>query len=260
MDQAQVDVSHLYLAGINPILEALKSDDAALEKIFVRHGSKHPASLTSLARQRMIPLSTLSNEKFDRLAKQIGAHKHHQNVIALRRAYRTLSWDHVLALITRIPPPIVVACDQITDPHNFGAIIRSAAAAGADAVIAPVHNSAPLTPATMAAASGAIEHIPIVRVRSLVTALADARERGFQIIGTAADGEHLYTMLRYDQPLIVVIGSEASGIRQSIRRLCHTFVRIPLARPIESLNASVAAAIVLFEIQRQRTTARSDMA
>jgi 23S rRNA (guanosine2251-2'-O)-methyltransferase len=111
-----------------------------------------------------------------------------------------------------------------------------------------------MTAATLSAASGAIEHIPLVRVRSLVTALANARERGFTIIGTAADGEQLYTAPIYDCPLIVVIGSEGSGIRRSIRRLCDRLIRIPLARPIESLNASVAAAVVLFEIQRQRAT------
>ncbi|GIV56581.1 MAG: putative TrmH family tRNA/rRNA methyltransferase YacO [Candidatus Kapaibacterium sp.] len=243
----------LYFAGVNPTLEALSASEHAVEKIFIRHGASIPPMIAALARQQMVPVATLSREKFDRLARQIGATKHHQNIIALRRAYQMLRWDDVLALSNRTPPPIVVACDQITDPHNFGAIIRSAAAAGADAVVAPIHNSAPMTAATLSAASGAIEHIPLVRVRSLVTALADARERGFAIIGTAADGEQLYTAPIYDCPLIVVIGSEGSGIRRSIRRLCDRLVRIPLARPIESLNASVAAAVVLFEIRRQRT-------
>lgn len=252
MEHMQKPSQRLYLAGINSIVEALSASSNAVEKIFVRYGASVPPPIAALARQQVVPVATLSREKFDQLARQIGTTKHHQNVIALRRAYRSVQWEDVLALGDRRPPPVIVACDQITDPHNFGAIIRSAAAAGSDAVVAPLHNSAPMTAATLTAASGATEHIPLVRVRSLVTALARGREHGFQIIGTSADGEQLYTAPIYNCPLIVVIGSEGSGLRRSIRRLCDRLVRIPLARPIESLNASVAAAVVLFEIRRQR--------
>ncbi|MCS7302551.1 MAG: 23S rRNA (guanosine(2251)-2'-O)-methyltransferase RlmB [Bacteroidota bacterium] len=243
----------IYLTGINPILTALR-EHAPIEKIFLRYGSDPPDEILRRARHHGIPFAVLSREKFDHLVHQIGAFKHHQNIIALRRIYQTVEWSECLASVSSVPPPCIVACDQITDPHNFGAIVRTAAAAGAEAVLTTLHNSAPMTPATIAASSGAFERIPIVRVRSLLTALAAAKEKGFWIIGTAHDGEHLYTEHLYDRPVIVVIGSEGHGMRRSIRRLCDAVVRIPLARSIESLNASVAAGVVLFELRRQRST------
>ncbi|MCX8050645.1 MAG: 23S rRNA (guanosine(2251)-2'-O)-methyltransferase RlmB [Chlorobi bacterium] len=246
------DSEGLYIAGINPIVEALRAD-APIEKLYVRHGTSLPPHLERLARNAEIPIASLAHNKFDDLARRIGAVKHHQNIIALRRAYRNWEWEEFrrTALSDRA---LVVACDRITDPHNFGAIARTAAAAEATALITPIHDTAPITPAAISAASGAFEHIPIVRVRSLVTALADAKNVGWWIIGTGSDGTHLYTDPLYDRPVIVVIGSEGSGIRRSILRLCDTVVRIPLAGNIESLNASVAAGIVLFEIRRQRAT------
>lgn len=242
----------IYLCGINATLEALGSH-APIEKIFVRFGSELPPSLRRLAQDQQIPLARLSHEKFDRLAKQIGAVKHHQNVIALRQQYRELPWESVRPLASSNPRALLVACDQITDPHNLGAIARTAAAAGADALLLSVHNTAPITPTATSAAAGAFEHLPVVRVRSLVTTLANAKDHGWWIIGTAVNGTHHYTEQLYERPLIVVIGSEGSGIRRSVQRLCDALVRIPIAAPIESLNASVAAGIILFELRRQQS-------
>lgn len=244
----------VYIVGIHSTLDALQNE-GAIEKIFIRFGASVPAEVNQHAQRQGIPIAILSRQKFDRLAQQIGATKHHQNIIALRRAYSMLEWAVICSWANRAKPPVVVACDHITDPHNFGAIVRTAAAADADAIVTTIHNSAPITPAAITAASGAFERIPIARVRSLVTALADAKDCGYWVIGTDSHGDRLYTDALYDRPLILVIGSEGSGMRRSIRRLCDTIVRIPLARDMESLNASVAAAIVLFELRRQRTTA-----
>lgn len=243
----------LYVVGIHPTLAALRTE-GAIEKIFIRFGASVPAEVHHRAHQQGILIATLSRQKFDRLAQRIGATKHHQNIIALRRAYSTVEWAIICSWANRANPPLVLACDHITDPHNFGAIVRTAAAADVDAVVTTIHNTAPITPAAISAASGAFERIPIARVRSLATALAAAKDCGYWVIGTASNGDRLYTDALYDRPLILVIGSEGSGMRRSIRRLCDAIVRIPLAREVESLNASVAAAIVLFEILRQRTT------
>jgi 23S rRNA (guanosine2251-2'-O)-methyltransferase len=244
--------NEIYLVGINATLEALRTG-APIEKIFVRYGSIAPSSLVRLAQTHAIPITTLSHEKFDRLAHQIGATKHHQNVIALRQMYRSLPWESVRDRAATNPQALVVACDQITDPHNLGAIARTAAAVGADALMMPVHNTAPITPAAITASSGAFEHLPLIRVRSLVTTLANAKEHGWWIVGTDTRGTHLYTDSIYDRPIIVVIGSEGSGIRRSIQRLCDAVVSIPTTTAVESLNASVAAGVILFEIRRQRT-------
>ncbi len=254
----QTDTS-IYLSGYNAISEALRSN-APIEKIFLRFGSTLPQSIVRHAHERQIPISTLSHEKFDRLARQIGASKHHQNIIALRQMYHAVAWESVRTLAQTKATALLVACDQITDPHNLGAIARTAAAAGADALITPLHNTAPITPAALAAASGAFEHIRFVRVRSLLTTLANAKEYGWWIIGSDASGSHRYTDHLYDRPVIVVVGSEGSGIRRSVLRICDAVIQIPMAPTVESLNASVATGVVLFEIRRQQTMERESRA
>lgn len=247
-----MDLNNIYLYGINPILEALRAG-APLEKIYVRYGMQLDRRIHQLAKQQGVPIAMLSHQRFLRLAGEIGALQHHQGIIALRCAYRQATLDDVLAYFD-LHRSLVVACDQITDPHNLGAIVRTACAAGVQAIIASEHHTAAITPAALSAASGAFEHVSVVRVPSLVTALTKAKEHGYWVIGTSGNGTHLYTDPLYDRPVIVVIGSEGRGMRRSVEKVCDAIVRIPLYGPLESLNASVAAGIVLFEIVRQRTT------
>ncbi|MCX7929558.1 MAG: 23S rRNA (guanosine(2251)-2'-O)-methyltransferase RlmB [Chlorobi bacterium] len=242
----------IYLVGINAIAEALRTG-APIEKVYVRYGSTLPPPLRRLVAEADIQLTELSREKFDRLVRQIGGTRHHPTAIALRQMYRTAELDQVLTIPQHTGSGLVVVCDRVSDPHNFGAIVRTAVAGGADAVITSTHDSAPITPVTIAAASGAFEHIPIVRTASLVAALDRAKHHGWWIIGSSSDGEQLYTDRLYDRPVMLVVGSEGSGMRRSIQRLCDVVVRIPLDPRMESLNVSVATGIMLFEIRRQRT-------
>lgn len=147
---------------------------------------------------------------------------------------------------------IVAALDQIQDPHNLGAICRSAEVAGAAGVVIPERRAASVTPAVCKASAGAVEHLPVARVRNLADWLADAKEGGAWIYGAAADAERAYTEVDWADRAVLVLGSEGSGLRPRVAETCDELVSIPVAGRVGSLNASVAAAVILFEARRQR--------
>lgn len=147
---------------------------------------------------------------------------------------------------------LVVALDQIQDPQNLGAICRSAEAAGASGVVIPERRAAAITPAVCKASAGAVEHLPVARVRNLADWLADAKDQDAWIYGTAAEAERSYTQLDWTGRAVLVMGSEGEGLRPRVAASCDELVSIPMLGKIDSLNASAAAAIVLFEAARQR--------
>jgi 23S rRNA (guanosine2251-2'-O)-methyltransferase len=147
---------------------------------------------------------------------------------------------------------IVAALDQIQDPHNLGAVCRSAEVAGAAGVVIPERRAASVTPAVCKASAGAVEHLPVARVRNLADWLADAKEGGAWIYGAAADAERSYTEVDWSGRAVLVLGSEGSGLRPRVAETCDELVSIPVAGRVGSLNASVAAAVILFEARRQR--------
>ena len=147
---------------------------------------------------------------------------------------------------------IVAALDQIQDPHNLGAICRSAEVAGAAGVVIPERRAASVTPAVCKASAGAVEHLPVARVRNLADWLASAKEGGAWIYGAAADAERSYTEVDWSGRSVLVLGSEGSGLRPRVAETCDELVSIPVAGRVGSLNASVAAAVILFEAGRQR--------
>ncbi len=149
-------------------------------------------------------------------------------------------------------PPLVVACDGITDPHNLGAIARSAAAAGADGLILPTRGSAPLTGAVEKAAAGALDHLSIAAVGNLTSALPECKDRGLWVVGTAREGDVGLYEADLTVPLVLVFGSEGAGLRPGVRKHCDVTVTIPIAERVDSLNVSVAAGVLLFEAVRQR--------
>ena len=157
-------------------------------------------------------------------------------------------------LTERLPSPaLVVALDEVTDPHNFGAIVRSAVAFGASGIITLKHRAAPVTPVVVRASAGATEHARIARVANLVQALDHFRELDFDIVGLAVEGaEDLASHRRSDRSTVLVVGSEGKGLRRLVREHCTELVRIPMRGPIESLNASVAAAVALYALTSAR--------
>ncbi len=149
-------------------------------------------------------------------------------------------------------PPLLLVLDGVQDPHNLGACLRSADAAGADAVLAPRDRAAGLTPAVRKVAAGAAEHLPFVVVTNLARALRALRERGVRVVGTAGEAETSLYAAELRGPLALVVGGEARGLRRLTREHCDLLVALPMAGAVESLNVSVAAGVALFEAVRQR--------
>jgi 23S rRNA (guanosine2251-2'-O)-methyltransferase len=173
---------------------------------------------------------------------------HHQGAIAIAPEL-TIQSLHELELG---PRSLVVALDELQDPQNFGAVIRSGVALGATAVMWPEHRSAPLSMATFRASAGAVEHATLCRVGSLPDALAKLRAGGLTAVGLDAHGDTPLSGVDLRGPLVLVVGAEGKGLRRTVKNACDRLARLPMAGPIASLNASVAAAIALYEVARQR--------
>jgi 23S rRNA (guanosine2251-2'-O)-methyltransferase len=155
-------------------------------------------------------------------------------------------------ILLRPDDALVVVLDQIQDPHNLGAVCRAAEVAGAAGVVIPGRRAASVTPAACKASAGAVEHLPVARVRNIADWLGEAKEAGAWIYGAAADAERAYTDVDWAGRAVLVLGSEGSGLRSRVAGTCDELISIPLSGQVESLNASVAAAVILFEVRRQR--------
>jgi 23S rRNA (guanosine2251-2'-O)-methyltransferase len=235
----------MILAGIHPVAEALRAG-RPLERVLVAKGAGGPRlqQIIDLARQGSVPLRFEPRQALDRLAGSAA----HQGVVALgaSQKYRTLD---DIAESARM----LVFLDGVEDPHNLGAVIRTAHAAGADAVVIPERRAAGLTETVAKAAAGALEHLPIVRVGNLNRALDEIKERGFWIYGVDERGTQDYDQVEYAAPAALVLGGEGKGMHEMVRKRCHAVLRIPVAGKISSLNVSVAAGIVLFDWKRRHS-------
>ena len=237
--------------GRHPVLEALKSG-RSVQRLIIAKGARGAAvdDIFAQAQEAHIPYDVRERALLDRAAGT-----HHQGVIAYLAARSYADFGH---LVSDLDPhkAFLVFLDRIQDPHNLGAIIRSAHAVQADGIVLQARGAAGLTGAAAKAAAGAVEYIPISRVRNLQRALQQAKEAGLWIVGLEAEGSHSFTEIDYRVPCALVIGSESKGLRRLVRAKCDFSVRIPMGRQeIGSFNASVAAGIVLYEVFRQR---RSD--
>jgi 23S rRNA (guanosine2251-2'-O)-methyltransferase len=233
--------------GIQPVREALRVHAAKVERLLVQADAG--PTLEALARYaaaRGVPVQAVSRSEIDRRA----AGGRHQGVIALAPELRLVALEELS--ITREPPSLLVALDGVMDPQNFGAVIRSAVALGASAILWPEHSSAPLSPATFRASAGAIEHATLCRVPSLPEALEALAGRGVHAVALDAQGQVELGALDLTGPVVIVIGAEDKGVRRAVRRACASTARLPMVGPIGSLNASVASAIALYEVTRQR--------
>jgi 23S rRNA (guanosine2251-2'-O)-methyltransferase len=234
--------------GVQPVREAVRAHGTSIEQVLVEEGD-HPQleALARFARDQGIDVTRATRSELDRRAR--GAR--HQGVMALVPELRL----RPLAELTVEPTSLFVALDEIQDPQNFGAVIRSAVAFGTSAVIWPEHASAPLSPATFRASAGAIEHAALCRVPSLPGAIAHLADLGVAAVALDAAGDVDLADVDLRGPTLLVIGSEGKGLKKSVRRACARSARLPMRGKIASLNASVAAAIALYEAQRQRRPA-----
>jgi 23S rRNA (guanosine2251-2'-O)-methyltransferase len=235
----------MILAGIHPVAEALRAG-RPIERVLVAKGAGGPRlqEIIDLARQGSVPLRFEPRPALDRLAGSAA----HQGVVALGASQRYRSLDDIAE-----GARLLVFLDGVEDPHNLGAIIRTAHAAGADAIVIPERRAAGLTETVAKAAAGALEHLPIVRAGNLNRALDEIKERGFWIYGVDERGTLDYDRAEYASPAALVLGGEGKGIHEMVRKRCHAVVRIPMAGKISSLNVSVAAGIVLFDWKRRQT-------
>jgi 23S rRNA (guanosine2251-2'-O)-methyltransferase len=238
------------ICGLQPVREAIRTHGAKLSRVMVVevHSVEVSPQLEALARfaqDHGARVDRLPRSELDRAARGV----HHQGAIAFAPDLQVTAL-HDLALDDR---SLVVALDEIQDPQNFGAIIRSAVAMSATAVLWPEHRSAPLSPATFRASAGAIEHATLCRVSSLPPALETLRERGLFVVGLDLTGPT--PIERIDlatRPVALVVGAEGKGLRKTVKRTCDALASLPMPGPIGSLNASVAVAIALYECVRQR--------
>jgi len=238
------------LEGRNAVLEMLRAGRPA-DKLFLAEGA-HTGEMAAEARRRNIPVVICDRRKLDRMSRT----GHHQGVIAQMPAVAYTSLEEMFRLAAeRDEAPLFVVCDGIEDPHNLGAVIRSAETAGAHGVIIPQRRSVGLTAVVAQAAAGALAYIGVHRVKNLAAALDALKARGVWLFGAEADGtESLYTA-PFDRPAAIIIGSEGRGLSRLTREKCDYMVSIPLRGQVNSLNASNAAAVLLFEAVRRRGAA-----
>lgn len=229
---------------MHPVQEALRAG-RTLDRILIARGAGGPRlqEIIDAARDRSIPVRFEPREALDRASNNAT----HQGVVAFGAAQRYGDLQHVLSGGAQL----LVILDGVEDPHNLGAIIRSAHAAGAAAVLIPDRRAAGLTETVAKAAAGALEHLPVVRIGNVNQTLEELKRRGFWIYGLDERARDLYSDTEYARPTAFVLGAEGHGLHQLVKQHCDALVRIPMAGAIASLNVSVAAGIVLFEWRRK---------
>ena len=236
--------------GRNAVIEALRAG-RTLDKILIQKGDtdKVLGHIASKARDAGIVVVDADKRKLDGLSRTHA----HQGVIALAAVREYCSVSDILAIASeRNEAPFILLCDEISDPHNLGAVIRTAEAAGAHGVIIPKRRSAGVTSIVEKTSAGAVEHMAVARVANLTAAITELKSAGVWIYGTAAEGTSPLWKTDLKGPICIVIGSEGDGIGRLVRENCDFLVSIPMKGKVSSLNASAAAAVLIYEALRQR--------
>ena len=239
------------IEGRNAVIEALRSG-TAMDKIYLAKGEtdKTLGHIASKARAAGIVVVETDRRKLDAMSRTHA----HQGVIALAAVREYVTVESLLsAAAEKGEPPLLVVCDEISDPHNLGAILRTAECAGAHGVIIPKRRSAGLTAIVAKTSAGAVSYMPVARVANLPSLLKDLKKQGLWIFGTAAGGNTTLYEADLKGPAAIVIGSEGDGMSRLVSENCDFLVSIPMKGRISSLNASAAAAILLYEAVRQRS-------
>ena len=238
------------IEGRNAVIEALRAG-TKIDKIFVMRGEVDTAlgHIASTARSKGIVVADADKRKLDGMSRTHA----HQGVIAVAavREYATVE-DILQAARDKGEAPLVVVCDELSDPHTLGAVIRTAECAGAHGVIIPKRRSAGLTAVVAKTSAGAVSHMPVARVANLPSLLKELKKEGLWIFGAAADGPTSLYQADLKGPAAIVIGSEGDGMSRLVSETCDFLVSIPMKGKLNSLNASAAAAILLYEALRQR--------
>ena len=237
------------IIGRKPVLEAINSGEE-LEHVYILYGQKGGIinAIKTASKKKGIKCSEIPSEKF----KSLTSDKNNQGVVAVKSSQKFFELEEIISYSKRSEYPLIVVLDSIQDTHNVGAILRSAECAGADGIIITKHNSAPINQTVIKASAGATEHLKISAVNNLSYSLKILKDNGFWIIGSSLGNSTNYTETDYKMPIALIVGNEEKGIRRLTAENCDLLVGIQMMGKIQSLNVSVAAGILLFEILRKR--------
>jgi 23S rRNA (guanosine2251-2'-O)-methyltransferase len=239
------------LFGVHPVLEALRAGNRTFNRICLQkgRGGKEIDLLSALAREQGIPIQPSPRERLDRIA----GHGRHQGVVGFvsRKGYASLE-----GLLRKASDEkrvlFLIVLDGVEDPHNLGAIIRTAEAAGADGVVIPERRAAGLTSVVSKSSAGALEYLPVVRVVNLFQALEEIKRGGGWVVGLSEKGKQSYDSVDLTRPIALVLGGEGGGLRPRTVDACDELVSLPMRGKVSSLNVSVAAGVMAYEVLRQR--------
>src|SRR5437588_1456488 len=243
------------LTGIHAVKEALEAQ-RPIDRIAIAKGRQDTRieEIVQLARQQSIPVRFEDRMQLDRLANS----KDHQGVVALAAARAAATLDDILsgANHARGQLGLIILLDGVEDPHNLGAIVRTALAAGAHGVVIPERRAAGLTDTVARSSAGALAHLPVAKVTNLARAMEELKKAGYWLVGLDERADKVYTEIDYKPPVGIGFGSEGQGLHELTRKRCDFVVSLPTTGPVKSLNVSVATGVVLFEAIRQRNAKR----
>ncbi len=238
-----------FIGGRNPVIEALKSG-RDINKIWIAEGSQKGSiqQIVGLAKETNVMVQYVPKKKIEQMVAE-----NHQGVVASVAAYQYAEIDDLFKRAEQKgEDPFILILDELEDPHNLGSIMRTADAAGAHGIIIPKRRAVGLTSTVAKASTGAIEHIPVARVTNLSRAVDELKERGVWVAGTDAKGKQDFRQLDGTLPIGLIIGSEGKGMSRILRDKCDFLVQLPMVGHVTSLNASVAASILMYEVYRKR--------
>ena len=237
------------IIGRKPVLEAINSGEE-IEQVFILHGQKGGIIdvIKIASKKRGIKCSEVKKERFLSITSSHNA----QGVAAKKSSIKFYPIEEIISSSKKSKYPLLVILDSVQDPHNVGAILRTAECAGTDGIIITKHNSAPINQTVVKTSAGATEHLKISIVNNLSQSLRLLKENGFWIVGSSLENSQNYTGLDYKIPIVLIVGNEEKGIRKLTADSCDFLVQISMKGEIQSLNVSVATGIILFEILRQR--------
>ncbi|MBI1804583.1 MAG: 23S rRNA (guanosine(2251)-2'-O)-methyltransferase RlmB [Ignavibacteriae bacterium] len=238
------------IAGRNPVMEALRAG-TIIERVVILAGVKGNIieKIRSMAKRNRVPCVDVGKQKFRDLVSDTTT----QGVVAVVGTKAYVELDDILKIAEeRNEPPFLLILDEIEDPQNLGALIRTAECAGVHGAVIPKHHAATVNQTVAKTSAGASEHMPVAKVTNIAATLDELKQKGIWIIGTDADAEKTYTEIDYKMPIAVIVGNEGKGIRQLVKEKSDFLVKIPVFGKVGSLNASVAGALVMYEAVRKR--------
>lgn len=245
------------LIGRNAVTEALKNT-MRVNRLLIAEGAQTKngdgsiPEIIALAKEKKVKFETVPRETIEGIAY---GHRH-QGVLAYVAPVEYADLDKVINEAAAKENPLLILLDGIEDPHNLGAILRTADAVGADGVLLPRHHSVPLNATVAKTSAGAIEYVPVARIGNIAQTLKELKDKGFWVYGADMDGDCDYDKANFTGPVVLIIGSEGHGIARLTRENCDTIVSLPMVGKINSLNASVAGAILMYEVSRQRRNSK----